>query len=97
MQTKVPTKAQPSRAFRTAKRPARSETAASTKNTAEPTLPVISWVQSRNTTATTAAASPTLTARPRARTRIGPSVFRAMKIAPWVRKSSSVVTPPSSA
>src|SRR5690348_7716929 len=57
--TKVPRNPQPSRPRAIAARPASSATAASTKNTAEPTLPVLTWVQPRNATATTAAARPT--------------------------------------
>ena len=90
--------AQPSRPRSTANRPARSETAASTKNTAEPTLPVMTWVQTRNTHRDHGGGQPDLDApAPRARCRIGPSVLSATNIAPWVRKSSSVVSPPSSA
>src|SRR5665647_930495 len=52
-------------------------------------------VRSRST-ASTAATAPTLIDSRRASCRISPSVLRAMYIAPWVRKSATVVSPPSS-
>src|ERR1035437_10187674 len=47
-------------------------------------------------TARTAATAPSLSDRARASCLISPSVLSAMKIAPWVKNSATVVSPPSS-
>ena len=96
MQTKVPRKPQPSRPPYAAAMPPTSASAATTKRTAEPALPVWICAQTRKPTASIAATRPSLTDRARARCRMSPSVLSATNIAPWVRKRNSVTSPPSS-
>jgi len=94
--TNVPTKAHPSRSRNAANRPASSATAATTAAIQEAVEPVDTLMLTSRATASTAATAPTLTDSCRASCLTSPSVFRAMKIAPWVRNSATVVSPPSS-
>jgi hypothetical protein len=61
------------------------------------TSPVWSWVQARKGAASAVVARPRTVARRRARTRMSPVVFSAVKTAPWKVKRVRVTSPPSRA
>src|ERR1035437_151398 len=94
--TNVPTKAHPSRPRDTANNPASKATAATTAAIHDPIEPVDTLMVTSRATARTAATAPSLSDRARASCLISPSVLSAMKIAPWVKNSATVVSPPSS-
>src|ERR1035437_4548039 len=94
--TKVPTKAHPSRSWNAAHNPASKATPDTTAAIHEAAEPVDTLMVTSRATARTAATAPSLSDRARASCLISPSVLSAMKIAPWVRNSATVVSPPSS-
>ena len=93
--TNVPMKAHPSRSRNAANNPASKATAATTAAIHDQIEPVDTLMVTSRTTASTAAAAPVLRDSARASCLISPCVLRAMKIAPWVRKSATVVSPPN--
>src|SRR5664280_494168 len=92
----VPTKAHPSRSRETANNPASKATAATTEATQDQIEPVDTLMVMSRITASTAATAPSLIDSVRASRLMSPWVLSAMKIAPWVKKSATVVSPPSS-
>src|SRR5450759_903917 len=93
--TNVPMKAHPSRSRDTANNPASNAAASTIAATHDQIEPVDTLMVTSRTTASTAATAPSLSDSVRASCLISPSVLSAMKIAPWVRKSATVVSPPS--
>src|SRR5665647_3216999 len=94
--TNVPTKAHPSRWRKAANNPDSKATAATVAAIHDAAEPVDTLMVTSRMTASTAATAPTLIDSCRASCRTSPSVLRAMYIAPWVRKSATVVSPPIS-
>jgi len=89
--------AQPSRAWDARAIAPTRKSAASTEVASVAFVPRSAWVQTRKTTASAAAAAPSLTDTRLARARISPVVFRARNTAPWKVNSDSVTRPASSA
>src|ERR1039458_38470 len=94
--TKVPINAHPSPSLHAANSPASKATAATTAAVHDQMEPADTLMVTSRNTARSAATAPSLSDSARASALISPSVLSAMKIAPWVRNSATVVSPPSS-